>query len=107
MHSTIAIWTIGLLAAVLLGFFLKSFFGHVRTRWKFNISFQPQSAPAHSGSSFVMEKFERTAHSLNLECECGATWRFHETSGHTDSDSQPIASGGFVYVPTVWEGDRS
>ncbi len=99
MHSKIAIWTLGLLAAVLLGFIAKWFFRHVRTRWKLNVSFQPQSAPAHSGSSLMVEKFERTAHSLSLKCECGTTWRFHETSGHADPDSQPMPAGDSFTCP--------
>lgn len=98
MHSTIAVWTIGLLAAVLLGFIVTWFFGYVRTRWKLSVSFQPQSAPSHSGSSFMVEKFEQSARSLSIKCECGTTWRFHETSGHADPGSQPMPAGdSFTY----------
>ena len=100
MHPTIAIWTLGLLAAVSLGFvFLKWSLGHVRTRWKLNISFQQPGEPSRAGSSFAFEKFERTVHSLSLKCECGAHWRFHETSGHADSDSQPMPIGDSFTCP--------
>ena len=58
--------------------------------------FQAPGAASRSDISFVKSKTIRT---MNLKCQCGATFQFRETSGHADPGSQPFPTGDSFTCP--------
>jgi hypothetical protein len=58
--------------------------------------FQARGAASPSDVSFVRSKTIRT---MDLKCQCGATFRFRETSGRADPGSQPFPTGDSFTCP--------
>lgn len=96
MQPTITIPALVLLLIFLGGLAVGWFLGRVRLQTKFNISFQKPGQASASSPVFAVAK---TVQTLNLKCQCGATWRFHETSGHADQGSQPMPTGDSFTCP--------
>lgn len=96
MQSTVTIPTIGLVLVFLVGLAAGWFLGRVHLQTRFNISFQKPGQASASSPVFAVAK---TVQTLNLKCQCGATWRFHETSGHADQGSQPMPTGDSFTCP--------
>lgn len=97
MQPTITISVLGLGLVFSVGFVAGWLLGRVRLQGSFKISFQKPDAT--SGSSPLLP-VSKTVQTLNLKCQCGATWRFHETSGHPDQGSQPMPTGDTFTCPS-------
>ena len=91
---TISIW--GLLAIFLLGAVVGYVFRYMASFTKMNISIQKLDGDTTARPTFTFAK--TTVKSLSLRCQCGTTWRFHETGGHPDQGSEPMPEGdSFVW----------
>jgi len=96
MQPTITIPVLGLVLVFVVGLVVGWLLGRVRLQGAVNVSLQGTGAGAGSSRTF---SFAKTVRILTLKCQCGATWRFHETSGHPDQGSQPMPSGDAFTCP--------
>ena len=96
MHSTITISALGLAGIFVLGFVIGWVCGKARIGGSFNISVERADPASGSNPTFV---FAKTVKTMSLKCQCGETWRFHETSGHPDQGSQPMPEGDSYTCP--------
>jgi hypothetical protein len=97
MLPTINIPVIGLIFVFLFGALFGWFLGRRRLQGGLSISVHDPGVTSGANRTFAISK---TVRSLSLKCECGSTWRFHETSGHADQGSQPMPTGDSFTCPS-------
>jgi len=97
MQQTITISVLGLALVFPVGFVAGWLLGRIHMKGTFNISLQKPGVTSGSRPAFAVAK---TVQTLNLKCQCGATWKFHETSGHPDEGSQPMPAGDAFTCPS-------
>jgi len=85
---TISVW--GLVALFLLGCVVGYLFRYMLPLTRMGISIQKLDQNSSARPTFA---FAKTVKSLSLRCQCGTTWRFHETGGHPDQGSEPMPEG--------------
>ena len=96
MQSTITIPALGLLPVFLGGLAVGWVLGRVRFQGRLSVSLQKPGVTSNSSPSF---EFKKSVVALNSKCQCGTTWKFHETSGHPDQGSQPMPTGDSFICP--------
>jgi hypothetical protein len=96
MQTTIHISAIGIGIIFFAGVVIGWLMSRVRLLGNVNISVQRGDPASGERSTFVVAK---TVRSMSLKCQCGSTWKFHETGGHADEGSQPMPSGDAFTCP--------
>jgi hypothetical protein len=93
MASTITISPIGLVAIILAGVVVGFVFG----RSQLGLAFSITKLDGDGQPKFAIAT--KTVRSLTVKCNCGATWKFHETGGNADQGSQPMPEGDSFTCP--------
>lgn len=98
MNSTITLSWLTVLAVFLIGIAVGWVMAKTRVSGSLNVNISP-AAPSQAKPTSLSFIKTTTTRTLALKCQCGAVWKFSESSGPQPPGTQPIPTGDSFVCP--------